>query len=157
MSTMGRLLRWGIIGTGVIAKRFSKDLREHTGDINEVVSVLTRNLETATSFLQQNDLSFNRAFVDFDIFAASGIDVCYIATPHTSHVELTQRCLEKGLHVLVEKPFALETSGMMHVFDVRRIRVDGIGVICVRVVGEAKGFVSDGGTLDKIPSSDASC
>ncbi len=37
-------------------------------------------------------------------------DVVVIATPHYLHFEQTMMCLEKGFHVMVEKPMALKTD-----------------------------------------------
>ena len=114
-----RPLRWGIIGTGSVAKKFTQDVILHASAFGEIASVLTRNVAQSNSFLEQFGLSKNRAFSDMDTFAASGIDVCYVATPHTMHVDMTIQCLERNLHVLVEKPFSLTPEGLTRVFDVR--------------------------------------
>jgi predicted dehydrogenase len=37
----------------------------------------------------------------------SGVDAVILATPPESHLELTRRCLSRGLRVLVEKPLAI--------------------------------------------------
>ena len=114
-----RPLRWGIIGTGAIAKKFTRDVILHASAFGEIASVLTRNVEQSIGFLEQFDLSKDRAFADMDTFAASGIDVCYVATPHTTHIDLAIQCLERNLHVLVEKPFSLTPEELTRVFDVR--------------------------------------
>jgi predicted dehydrogenase len=41
-----------------------------------------------------------------DIFDSPAIDAVYLATPVSSHYQLTKRALESGKHVLVEKPLA---------------------------------------------------
>lgn len=45
-----------------------------------------------------------------DEFLALPLDAAAIATPVSTHFALAQRCLEAGLHVLVEKPLASSVS-----------------------------------------------
>src|SRR4051794_25031190 len=45
-----------------------------------------------------------------DEFLESGIQAVAIATPVFTHFPLAKRCLEAGLHVLVEKPLASTTA-----------------------------------------------
>ena len=42
-----------------------------------------------------------------EVLAARDVDAVVLATPAVTHADLTVRCLERGLHVLVEKPLAL--------------------------------------------------
>jgi predicted dehydrogenase len=39
---------------------------------------------------------------------AEGLDAAIVATPHASHAPLARACLERGLHVLVEKPLTVD-------------------------------------------------
>jgi predicted dehydrogenase len=41
------------------------------------------------------------------MLAAEGLDGAIIATPHATHHRLARACLERGLHVVVEKPLTL--------------------------------------------------
>lgn len=45
-----------------------------------------------------------------ELIAKSGAEAVVIATPHFDHVPLAIAALEKGLHVLVEKPVAVEVK-----------------------------------------------
>jgi predicted dehydrogenase len=50
----------------------------------------------------------SRGTADLDeVLAARDVDAVVIATPANTHADLTVRCLERGHHVLVEKPLAL--------------------------------------------------
>lgn len=50
-------------------------------------------------------------FSDLDaMLAAGGLDGVMVATPHTAHAEVAIKCLEAGLHVLVEKPMATSSA-----------------------------------------------
>jgi predicted dehydrogenase len=39
---------------------------------------------------------------------AEGLDAAIVATPHVSHAPLARSCLQRGLHVLVEKPLTID-------------------------------------------------
>lgn len=39
---------------------------------------------------------------------AVGLDAAIVSTPHATHAALARMCLERGLHVLVEKPLAVD-------------------------------------------------
>jgi predicted dehydrogenase len=45
-----------------------------------------------------------------DVLDAADVDAVVLATPATTHAELTIRCVERGRHVLVEKPLALSVA-----------------------------------------------
>jgi predicted dehydrogenase len=45
-----------------------------------------------------------------ELLAARDVDGVVLATPAVTHADLTVRCLERGKHVLVEKPLALSTG-----------------------------------------------
>lgn len=49
------------------------------------------------------------------LLAQADLDAVVIATPHYAHTPISQACLERGLHVLVEKPLAV------HVQDGRKM------------------------------------
>jgi len=52
----------------------------------------------------------SRATQDVEhVLAAADVDAVVIATPAATHADLTIRCLERGKHVLVEKPLSLST------------------------------------------------
>ncbi|MFN8209169.1 MAG: Gfo/Idh/MocA family oxidoreductase [Bacteroidales bacterium] len=101
---MADSIRWGILGTGMIARKFAEGLREVAGA--ELRAVGSRNLNTANSFA--NDYNVRLAFGSYEALAAcEEVDVIYIATPHNLHCENTLLCLDHGKHVLCEKPFAV--------------------------------------------------
>ena len=101
------MIRWGILGTGSIAHSFAKGLAALPDA--QLHAVGSRAQETADAFGAQ--FSVPNCYPSYDALVADpGIDVIYVATPHTSHCENTIRCLEAGKHVLCEKPFALNAG-----------------------------------------------
>lgn len=93
----------GIIGTGDISKEMIKSAKT----LNlEIVSVLSRRREKAQSFADEFHLK--EAYDSLDDFFNSQIDIVYIGIPNSLHYEYAKKCLEKGKHVLLEKPLVLK-------------------------------------------------
>ncbi len=102
-------LRFGILGTGRMAATFAEELRtlEPSGLIAAAVG--SRSLATARTFAALHGIE--RAFGSYEELAADpGIDVAYIASPHSLHEAHTLLCLQSGKHVLCEKPFAINVE-----------------------------------------------
>ncbi len=101
---MGKTIHWGIIGIGRIAEKFAKDLA--TVENATLSSVASTSLERAKDFALRHHAT--NAYGSYEeIFNAKDLDAIYIATPHTSHAKCTKLCLNNGIAVLCEKPFAM--------------------------------------------------
>jgi len=100
-------IKWGIIGLGRIANQFATDLL--TIEDAELYAVASRNQEKANDFA--NKYGAAKAYDSYEALANdSNIDAVYIATPHTLHKENALMCLENGIPVLGEKPFAMDAQ-----------------------------------------------
>jgi len=94
-------IRWGIVGLGGIAHKFASDLK--LVDNTEIVAVASRSIDKAKEFQEQ--YKAKHAFGSYkELFTCDEVDVIYIATPHTSHKELSIQAMNHGKHVLCEKP-----------------------------------------------------
>lgn len=94
-------IRWGILGTGGIARTFTEDLLLLGHD---VAAVGSRATGTAAAFAARYGIG--RAYGSYAELAADDeIDVVYVATTHNAHHAAARTCLEAGRAVLVEKPF----------------------------------------------------
>lgn len=110
---MSLTVRWGILGTGVIAQKMAEALA--TIPDARLLAVASRSLDKAQAFAEKNAIphafgSYQRLANDADI------DVVYVATPHSDHCQSTLLCLNAGRAVLCEKPFAInarETASMI--------------------------------------------
>jgi predicted dehydrogenase len=101
---MMKRYRWGILGPGRIAEKFSEGLK--LCDNAVLWSVGSRDKSRAEAFAQK--FGFARSFGSYEEMVADPeLDVVYIATPHSHHHEQTLLCLNSGKHVLCEKAFAL--------------------------------------------------
>ena len=103
-----RKLRVGIIGMGQwVAGEHIPNLRA-TGRA-EVVSAARRNPERLA--LAQRELNIPEVYTDWrEMLTRANLDAVVVGTPHNLHVEPTLAALERGLHVLLEKPLATSVA-----------------------------------------------
>jgi predicted dehydrogenase len=100
-------VRWGIAGPGSIAARMAEALADLDGA--ELVAVGSRAHHRAAAFAAAHAVP--RVYGSYDaLLADDDVDVVYVATPHSSHHDLTVAALEAGRHVVCEKPFALSAA-----------------------------------------------
>ena len=103
---MDKIIKWGILGAGKIAAKFASDLNKTEGC--ELVAVASTSLERAQTFALTH--AAKHSFGAYEDLFSIELDVIYIATPHTFHKEHTILCLNHGVGVLCEKPFAMDES-----------------------------------------------
>lgn len=116
---MENTLRWGILGTGQIARAFAVGLRDAPGA--KLVAVGSRNASSAQAFA--DEFGIQNAYGDYEsLTAAPDIDVIYIATPHSAHAENMRTCLMAGKAVLCEKPFTLNHREASDIVELARQR-----------------------------------
>ena len=97
-------IRWGIIGTGRIARAFAYGLKFTKN--GKLCAIASRTHESAKDFAQEWDIPF--VFGSYrDLAESTEIDAVYIATPHSSHAENSILCMQNGKAVLCEKPLAV--------------------------------------------------
>jgi predicted dehydrogenase len=110
-------IRWGILGTGAIAKKFAEALLSLPDA--ELVAVGSRASDTAESFGKAFSIAHQHA--DYDKLANNtDVDIIYIATPHPFHMENTLLCLKAGKAILCEKPFAVNAGQAKQMIDTAR-------------------------------------
>ena len=98
--------KWGIIGTGGIARAFANDIA-YLGD-HAIAAIGSRNLETAESFVKT--IPGAKAYGSYaELINDSDIDAIYVAVPHPSHKENVIAALNAKKPVLCEKPFAVNS------------------------------------------------
>jgi len=109
-------VRWGVIGTGGIARSFVGDC---TAAGIEFVAVGSRTQAGAESFA--SEFGIPRAHGSYeDLVADDGVDAVYVATPHSRHAEDALLAIEAGKHVLVEKAFTITADEARRVVDAAR-------------------------------------
>jgi predicted dehydrogenase len=104
---MSQEFKWGILGTGGIARAFARDLSFLNNHI--VAAVGSRTKESAENFAIEFPGCTSHTSYEA-LVADSDIDAIYVATPHPMHVAHTVLALNAGKPVLCEKPFSINAS-----------------------------------------------
>lgn len=114
---MKTTINWGILAPGRIAHKFAHDLKLVAGA--NLLAVASRSLERAQSFA--DEYGATHAYGSYeDLLECPGLDAVYIASPHVGHYKHTMMCLERGIAVLCEKPFAMNTAQVKKMVDCAR-------------------------------------
>ncbi len=110
-------MRWGILGTGNIARVFAKGIAgSKTG---ELFAVASRSPSKARHFGQEFDVPFRYGSYEA-LLADSDVQVVYIALPHVFHAEWSIRSANAGKHVLCEKPLAINYAEALSMVEAAR-------------------------------------
>jgi predicted dehydrogenase len=100
------MTRWGILAAGNIAGKFTADLLLAG---HEVKAVGSRSAQKASEFAARYGLP--RAHGSYEALVEDPeVDAVYIATPHPMHAPAARLAIEAGKHVLIEKPFTLNSA-----------------------------------------------
>ncbi len=97
-------MRYGVIGTGWIAKSFIDGARLLCN--SEFIAVYSRTEESGNKFANENNIP--TVYTDINEFAKGDFDAVYIASPNKLHYEQSKLMLENGKHVICEKPITVE-------------------------------------------------
>jgi predicted dehydrogenase len=111
--------RWGVFGTGMISMKFVAGLAAAPGHAATLVA--SRSRDSAERFAA--GMGVSRAIAGYaEAATAGGVDAVYIATPPSEHAAHALLCIEAGLPVLVEKPFAASAADARRIADAARAR-----------------------------------
>lgn len=95
------MVRFGIIGTNWITDSMIEAALQVDGF--QLTAIYSRTEERAKEFAKKHGISF--IFTDIEEMAASdALDAVYIASPNSFHAKQTLSFLNRGKHVLCEKP-----------------------------------------------------
>lgn len=102
-------MKWGILATGTIAKKFAETIQHMQESSDVVIAVASRKKEAAELFARAYGIpKFYGSYQD--LCRDQEVEAVYIATPNNLHYENTRMCLESGKHVLCEKPFTIRAK-----------------------------------------------
>lgn len=159
------VFKWGILGSGNIARRFAEDLQ--LLENHSVSAVGSRSLDSAQAFAV--DFPGCAALGSYEELVEAEVDAIYVATPHPMHLDNALLAMKAGKPVLCEKAFtinqpqakilvqysrenniplmeAMWTRFLPHIQEIKRLISDG-------VLGQIHTVVADHG--QNIPYSRA--
>lgn len=138
-------IRWGILGTGVIARKFAEGLAVLPEA--ELVAVGSRSEATAVAFATTYNIPHSHS--SYEALAADqAVDVVYIATPHVFHMENCLLCLEYDKAVLCEKPFTINQQQAETVFNLAREKnlfvMEAMWTYFLPAISKVRQLIADG-------------
>ncbi len=98
---MAEAIRVGIVGARFAARFHWEGYRRVYGVPVEVAGVTSKSAESRETFARERGV---RAFATFEELC-DAVDVVDLCTPGSTHEPLAVQALERGKHVIVEKPF----------------------------------------------------
>lgn len=110
--------RWGILGTGPVARKFVLGLRY--AQSAKAVFVASRSIEKARDFAQNFGIPHAGTFED--AVNDDAVDAVYVATPPALHEEHALLSIHAAKPVLVEKPFAVNATQAIKIAETARSR-----------------------------------
>ena len=114
---MAEKIRWGILSTGHISGRFAEALSLLPDA--EISAVASRNAETAKKFAEKHGVL--NAYGSYSALAEDPeVDVVYIGTPHSFHLENSVMCMRAGKSVLCEKALTINAREAEEMIRVAR-------------------------------------
>ena len=111
------IIRIGVVGTGRIADRFVPEAKYVSGVI--IQGAYNPDRYHAEEFAQKHELEFYSS--DFEDFLDK-VDAVYVASPHETHSDYTERALREGKHVLCEKPMSFSRKEAEKLFQMANDR-----------------------------------
>lgn len=130
------MFKVGIIGCGLIATKKFIPIFQRLKDKATIVGICDLN----EHILQQvaSRFAISSAYGDFsEMLAQQRPDIVVVCTPPAAHTKLVIEALEKGAHVLVEKPMALTAADCGKMVEVARKHNRKLGVMHNQVFNPA--------------------
>lgn len=101
-------IRYAVIGLGHIAQSAVLPAFRHAKKDADLKALISGDSAKLKVFGRRYKVKNLYPYERFEECLDSGeIDALYVATPNRLHVDFAERALEKGIHVLCEKPLAL--------------------------------------------------
>lgn len=146
--TASNVFRWGVLGCGSIANRFSNDVARLEG--HHLQAVASRDAGRAAAYAQKFDTPTQYTGTDAyeALVADPNIDAIYVTTPHNFHKAHTLLALRAGKPVLCEKPFAVthaEATEMVQEARDRRIfLMEAVWTLCFPIMTKLRELLTEG-------------
>jgi dTDP-3,4-didehydro-2,6-dideoxy-alpha-D-glucose 3-reductase len=108
---MNNIIRIGILGCADIAQRAIIPAIHGLPEFFRLYGIASRNFRKACDMSKKYDCL---PFGDYDeLLNSHNLEAIYIPLPNALHAEWIEKSIERGLHVLVEKPLACNLSDVV--------------------------------------------
>ncbi|MBQ7284435.1 MAG: Gfo/Idh/MocA family oxidoreductase [Oscillospiraceae bacterium] len=117
-----------IIGPGNIAHTYMQALEN--SETVKVTAVLGITEDSAKSFAEKYNINW---YTDAEtMYAAENPDSVLVCTPTFTHEEMVNKAIEKGVHIMCEKPFVLDAHIAQQLFD--KAAANNVRIMVMQVV-----------------------
>jgi predicted dehydrogenase len=111
---MKNKIKWGVIGSGGIARRRTIPEGIMPAENAELIAVYDVNAEANAAVANQFKAKAAGSIAEL---LKSGIDAVYVASPTNMHFEHVLACSQAGKHVLCEKPLGMTVAEAKKMID----------------------------------------
>jgi predicted dehydrogenase len=139
------VFRWGIVGTGGVARKFVAGLRQ----TDDGVATLAVGRDAARTAAFAQGVGIAEATTDLAAAVArTDIEAFYVATPPTAHAAAALACIAAGKPVLIEKPLGTSeadaTAIISAVMGASVFAMEGLWTLFLPIIAEVRGRVAAG-------------
>ena len=114
-------MRLGIVGAGMIVRGLFTFIHEVEGIELEAIASTEKSIDKVRQMAKENHVK--KAYLNFDeLLNDEDIDVMYIATPNHLHYQMCKQALERGKHVICEKPFTITAKQTQELIDLAKAK-----------------------------------
>jgi predicted dehydrogenase len=124
----GDKIRIGVIGAGAFVCRRHLPAILKSPDA-EIAAICRRNPEALNKIGETFEVPESRRYTEWeDLLSRDDLDAVLIATPHALHYEPAKAALNRGLHLLLEKPMTVKHSDALELLDLAAAKKLQLGV-----------------------------
>jgi UDP-N-acetyl-2-amino-2-deoxyglucuronate dehydrogenase len=120
-------MKYALIGCGRIATNHIKAVLNNNLELVALCDVVYENMD---SLLAKHDMQGNsniKKYLDYkQMIEENDIELAAIATESGIHAEIARYCIEKGVHVIIEKPMAMsieDADEIIRLSDEKNVKV----------------------------------
>lgn len=141
--------RIGIIGLGDIAqKAYLPELGQREGI--EIAGIMSRTPSTVEKIGQQYRISGR--YTDLNELLRQNLDAVFVHTPTETHESVVTTCLERGVHVYVDKPLSYDINASVRMAEAAikhdRLLAVGFNRRFAPMYQEARDWIEEAGGFD---------
>ena len=136
-------MKYGIVSTASIVKRFIKAIKHTDSKINAIYS---RSIAKAIDYAKEYDIK--AGFDNMEAFLNSDIEIVYIATINNDHYRWIKASLLHDKHVLCEKPMVLKSEEVNELFALAHERglllMEATKTLFLPITNQLKDIIQNG-------------
>ncbi len=148
------MIKWGVLGAGNIARRFIKSLEYCEDGIFYAIGSYSK--DKRDDFIDKGCIVYDNYY---DLLDDENVDVVYIANIHSMHYKWAKEAIQRGKHVLCEKPATLSYNETKELCELSKryhvLFLEGMKSRFIPLMNLLKSMFDKGefGTIERIETS----